>query len=203
MRPGFSIRAFLNPFTAEPNRLGLGGLKRLELRWGFDQDALVGVLRAVAPAPRVGALALLDGPAFGIGSLPPIPAKVSGLTVISIDLVKSYDLIESLIKPVGQETAGVSNPVVPKRPGDDLLRDLFANLGTKLAFYTQSNSHDEPGSAGGLAASRAAGSTFSVQVRDQDRVARAIDQLTRSFGPFVRQRFRFGARIGCRRSLPL
>ena len=114
--------------------------------------------------------------------------------MISIDLAKSYSLIDSLIKQVGQRTAGLSNPAILQQQGEDLRRDLFANLGTKLAFYTQSNTHDEPGSAGGLAASRAAGSTFSVQVRDQDRVARVIDQLTRSFGPFVRQRFRFGAR---------
>ena len=96
---------------------------------------------------------------------------------------------------MGQETAGaLESGSSMRQQGVDLRRDLFANLGTKLAFYTQSNSHDEPGSAGGLAASRAAGSTFSVQVRDQDRVARVIEQLTRSFGPFVRQRFRFGAR---------
>ena len=87
---GFLDSGVLESHSAESAQLGLGGLKRLELRWGFDQDALVGVLRAVAPAPRAGALALLDQPAFGIGSLPPIPAKVSGLTVMSIDLAKSH-----------------------------------------------------------------------------------------------------------------
>jgi prepilin-type processing-associated H-X9-DG protein len=191
---GFLESCVLESLSAESAQLGLGGLKRLELTWGFDQNALVSNLRGVAPAPRSGVLALLDQPAFGIGSLPPIPAKVSGLTVISIDLVKSYDLIDTLIKRVGQETAGVSNPTILRQQGVDLRRDLFANLGTKLAFYTQSSHHDEPGSAGGLAVSRAAGSTFSVPVRDQDRVAGVIEQLTRSFGPFVRQRFRFGAR---------
>ena len=40
----------------------------------------------------------LDQPSFGIGSLPPVPANVSGLTVMSIDLAKSYDLIDSLVK---------------------------------------------------------------------------------------------------------
>ena len=111
-----------------------------------------------------GALALLDQPSFGIGSLPPIPAKVSGLTVMSIDLAKSYDLIDSLIKLVGpQGTAGLSNPVIMEQQGLDLRKDLLANLGPKLAFYTQSDIHGEPSSAAGLAASRAAGSTFSVQ----------------------------------------
>jgi prepilin-type processing-associated H-X9-DG protein len=192
---GFLDSGALLPLAKETVQLGLSGVKRLELRWGFDQDALVGVLRAVAPAPRAGALALLDQPAFGIGTLPAIPEKVSGLTVMSIDLAKSYDMIDSLIKQVGSpKSAGLSNPVVLRQQGVDLRKDLLANLGTKLAFYTQSPPHHEPGSAGELAASRAAGSTFSVQLRDQDRVARVIDPLARSFGPFMRQRFRLGAR---------
>jgi hypothetical protein len=192
---GFLDSGFLEPLSSEQVQLGLGGLKRLELRWGFDQDALQGILHAVAPAPRPGALALLDQPTFGIGSLPPVPAKVSGLTVISIDLAKSYDLIDSLMKLIGpQQTTGLSNPIIMEQQGIDLRKDLLANLGSKLAFYTQSNLHDEPVSAAGLAASRAAGATFSVQLRDRDRVARAIDPLMRSFGPFLRQRFRFGPR---------
>lgn len=192
---GFLDSSVLESLSGETVQLGLGGVKRLELRWGFDQDALVGILRAVAPAPRAGALAILDQPAFGIGSLPPIPAKVNGVTVVSIDLAKSYDLIDSLIKQVGHhESAGLSNPIIVQQQGVDLRRDLLANLGTKLAFYTQSNTHDEPGSAGGLAASRAAGTTISVQLRDQDRVSRVIDPLMRSSGPFLRQQFRFGAR---------
>ena len=98
---GFLDLGVLEPLPSELVQLGLGGLKRVELRWGFDQDALLGIIRAVAPAPRAGALALLDQPTFGIGSLPPIPARVSGLTVMSIDLAKSYDLIDNLIKLAG------------------------------------------------------------------------------------------------------
>ena len=59
---GFLDSCVLESLSAESVQLGLRGLKRLELRWGFDQDALVGILRAVAPAPREGALALLDQP---------------------------------------------------------------------------------------------------------------------------------------------
>jgi prepilin-type processing-associated H-X9-DG protein len=192
---GFLDANVLEPLSVELTQFGLGGLKRVELSWGFDQDALVGVLRIVAPALRTGALALLDQPSFGIGSLPPIPANVSGLTVISIDLEKSYDLIDSLIKRVGpQGTAGLKNPVIMEQQGLDLRRDLLANVGPKLAFYTQSDIPGESSNAAELAVSRAAGSTFSVELRDRERVARAIDPLMRSFGPFMRQRFRFGAR---------
>ena len=149
----------------------------------------------MAPAPRVGLLALFDQPTFGVGSLPPIPDRVSGLTVMSIDLAKSHDLIDHLIKSIRpQETAGLANPVIMEQQGVSLRRDLLANVDTKLAIYTQSPNHDEIRSAAGLAVARAAGSTFSAQIRDRDRVARAIDPLMRSFGPYVRQRFRFGTR---------
>jgi prepilin-type processing-associated H-X9-DG protein len=192
---GFVDARVLEPLSSELTELGLGGLKRVELRWGFDQAALLGMLRIVAPAPRTGALALLDQPSFGIGSLPHIPPNVSGLTVMSFDFAKSYDLIGALLKLSGsQGSIGLKNPVIMEQQGMDLRKDLLANLGGKLAFYTQSDIHGESNNAAELAVSRAAGSTFSVELRDRDRVIRAIDPLMRSFGPFMRQRFRFGAR---------
>ena len=78
-----------------------------------------------------------------------------------------------------------------EQQGLDLRKDLLANLGPKLAFYTQSDVAGESSNAAGLAVSRAAGSTFSVELRDRDRVARAIDPFMRSFGPFMKQRFQF------------
>ncbi len=192
---GFLDALVLAPLSSEMTQLGLGGLRRVELKWGFDQDAMLYTLRVVAPAPRTGALALLDQPSFGIGSLPRIPAKVNGLTVISINLAKSYDLVDSLIKLSGPNGAtGLKNPVIMEQQGLDLRRDLLANLDSKLLFYTQADTPGESNNAAGLAASRAAGSTFSVEVRDHDKVSRAIDPLLRSFGPFMRQRFRFGGR---------
>lgn len=192
---GFLDTSVLEPLSSKLTQLGIGGLKRVELRWGLDQDALLSILRIVAPSPRAGALALLDQPNFAIGSLPPIPAHVSGLTVMSIDLVKSHDLIDSLIKLVGtQQPNGLKNPVIMDQQGMDLRKDLLANLGPKLAFYTQSEIPGESNNAAALAVSHAAGSTLSVELRDPDRVARAIDPLMRSFGPFMNQRFRFGPR---------
>ena len=192
---GFLDTGFLGQLSKELLQLGLGGLNRLELRWGFDQAALQGILRVVAPTPRVGLLALLDQPKFGVGTLPPIPDRVSGFTVMSIDLAKSHDLIDGLIKSERPlETAGLANPVIMEQQGVSLRRDLLANVDPKIAIYTQSLNQDELRSAAGLAVTRAAGSTFSLQIRDRDRVARALDPLMRSFGPYVRQRFRFGAR---------
>ncbi len=192
---GFLDAKVLEPLSPELTQFGLGGLERVELRWGIDRDALLGMLRIVAPAPRTGALALLDQPSFGIAAIPRIPPNVSGVTVISINLAKAYDLIDSMMKRSGtQGNTGLSNPVILQQQGLDLRNDLLANLGTKLAFYTQSTLRGESNSPAELAVSRAAGSTFSVEVRDPDRVARAIDPLMRSFGPLLRQRLRFSAR---------
>jgi hypothetical protein len=192
---GFLDAKVLEPLSSELTPLGLGGLKRVELRWGFNQNALLGILRIVAPAPRAGVLALLDQPSFGVGSLPHIAPNVSGLTVMSIDLAKSYDVIDSMMKLTGpQGTRGLKNPVIMEQQGLDLRKDLLANLGTKLAFYTQSEIPGESNNAAQMLASRAAGSTISIELHDRDRVARAIDPLMRSFGPFMRQRFRVGAR---------
>ena len=49
------------------------------------------VIRAIAPAPRRGVLALLDQPTFDAQSLPPIPAGVHGFIVLSLDVPKTYD----------------------------------------------------------------------------------------------------------------
>ena len=51
---GFLDIAALPPLPPEAAQLGLDGLKRIELQWGFQDDALVSVLRVVAPEPRRG-----------------------------------------------------------------------------------------------------------------------------------------------------
>src|SRR5262249_41101213 len=86
---GFLDIAALPPLPPEAAQLGLGGLKRIELQWGFQDDALLSVLRVVAPQPRRGALALLDQPNFGISSLPTLPSGLTGFTALSVDLAKT------------------------------------------------------------------------------------------------------------------
>ncbi len=92
-------------------RLGLDGIKRLELVWGFEGEAMRTVIRAVAPAPRRGVLALIDQPTFDAQSLPPIPAGVHGFIVLSLDVPKTYDAILGLYKMAGPgEGARISAP---------------------------------------------------------------------------------------------
>ena len=86
-------------------QLGLDGLKRIELAWGFQDDALMSVVRVVAPAPRRGVLALLDQPTFEIGSVSPLPATQTGFTLLSIDLARTYDQVVAISKESNPQLA--------------------------------------------------------------------------------------------------
>ncbi|HKI16889.1 MAG TPA: DUF1559 domain-containing protein, partial [Isosphaeraceae bacterium] len=189
--------AALGPLPADAVQLGLDGVKQIELRWGFQGEALMSVLRVVAPAPRRGLLSLLDQPTFGIHSLPPVPANVTGFTVLSIDLAKSYDEIVALVK---QSDPGRDADVVTfetrarQRLGLDLRKDLFAHLGTNLVFCAQAPLREETGSAAEMLISQFGGFTFSAQVRSEAVVVRAIDPLIKAFNTEWRQQLRVAAR---------
>ena len=103
---------------------------------GFQGAALVTRLRG-APAPRRGVLALLDQPTFGVDTLPPLPAHLTSLFVLSFDLAKTYDQVEALMKLVNpQSPTDLSNAGILARHGIDL-RGAIGHLGPRFAFYTQ------------------------------------------------------------------
>ena len=155
---GFLDMAALEPLSSGMVGLGLDSLKRIELRWGFQDDALLSVLRLVAPEPRRGMLALLDQTTFRLDSLPPIPADVSGFTVMSIDLPRTYDQVDLLIKQADPDAkVGLTNPAVLAQRGLDLRRDFLAHLGPLIALYTQAPIREESRNAAELLASRIAG----------------------------------------------
>jgi prepilin-type processing-associated H-X9-DG protein len=185
---GFLDMAALEPLSSGMVGLGLDGLKRIELRWGFQDDALLSVLRLVAPEPRRGMLALLDQPSFRLSSLPPLPADVTGFTVMSIDLAKSYDQVDRLIKQADPDAkVGLANPTLLAQQGLDLRRDFLAHLGPMVALYTQAPIREESRNAAELLASRAAGFTVSAQLRDQAAVARVMDPLVQTIPRVMRQ----------------
>ena len=142
---------------------GLGGLERVELTWGFDQEALLGTVELWHQLLAQVLLRLLDQPSFGIGSLPRIPAKVSGLTVMSIDLAKSYDLVDALIKLTGADRGHRA-----RQPGDhgttrDGLTRTYWRILARSWRSTRSPIFETIlESAAELMASRAAGTTFQA-----------------------------------------
>src|SRR5207248_3335783 len=78
---------------------------KADLVLSHPSDVVLGVLAVVAPEPRRGVLTLLDQPAFGIGSLPPLPRRLTGFTVLSIDPAKTYDQIIALVKTANPQAA--------------------------------------------------------------------------------------------------
>ena len=95
------------------------------------------VLRVVAPEPRQGILALLDQPYVRHRSLPPLPAGLSGFTALSIDLLKTYDQIVSLMKkanPPAADQVPAIEEMIRERFGLDIRNDLLAQPGPQAGL---------------------------------------------------------------------
>jgi Protein of unknown function (DUF1559) len=188
---GFVDLTALPQLSPRSIKLGLDGLKRIELRWGFQANALMTVIHAVAPSPRRGALALLDQPTFGIGSLPPLPSNLTGFTVLSADLVKTYDQVVALTRqasPEGDDHVVQFETAVRQAIDLDLRGDLFRYLGPRLAFYAQAIAPKAGAPAVPSPFSQLAGVTISVQVRDQVSADKAFDSLMETLNSHLMQR---------------
>jgi prepilin-type processing-associated H-X9-DG protein len=194
---GFVDITGLPPMPPEAAQLGLDGLRRIELQWGFQDDALLAVLGVVAPAPRRGILALLDQPTFHIRSLPPLPAGLTGFTVLSIDLAKTYDQIIGLIKesnPQGADGFDQLEEMIRQRFGFDLRKDLLAGLGPKLSFYAQAPGADVVANPAMAMFGQFTGLTISSQVHG-DSMAKVIDPLVTTINLIIQSQ-RAAARRG-------
>ena len=151
---GFIDFARLPGLSPPSIQLGLDGVKRLEFVLGFEGEATRTVVRAVAPSPRRGVLALLDQPTFDVASLPPIPAGVHGFVVLSVDWTKTYDrVVELLFKTAppgggGPGAAAMIEDPVRQQFGFDLRQDLIAGLGPKVTFSMQDPAGGAKGSRG-------------------------------------------------------
>jgi prepilin-type processing-associated H-X9-DG protein len=174
--------AALPPMPAEAARLGLDGLKRIELQWGIQDDASVAILNVVAPAPRRGVLALLDQPTFQARSLPPMPAGLTGFSVLSLDFAKTYDQIIGMLKqanPQGADGFDQLEAAFRQRFGFDVRKDLLANLGPKLAIYSQAGVADAAVDPAAAMLAQFAGLTIAAQARD-DAFAHVFDPVMRA-----------------------
>lgn len=130
----------MKPLPAEATKLGLDGLKRVEFRFGFQNDALTSVLRVVAPAPRTGILALIDQPSFNLTNLPPLPAGLTNFTALSVDLGKTFDRVIAMVNasdPATSEKVATFEKNVNGMLKMDLRRDLLAHLGPEVVTYDQ------------------------------------------------------------------
>jgi len=121
-----------------PDALGLGSMKRLDYRWGFQDDSLMSITRISAPSPRKGALALLDGPGFEKGSLPPVPESVTDFSVVAFDAKGTIDKlvdVAKMIRPDAGEQWKQAVDAVKAKTRLRLKEDILGHLGPKAAWY--------------------------------------------------------------------
>ncbi len=91
--------------TAEKiEELGFNEIKRTVGRWGFQDKALVADVRIEAPAPRKGAIACLDQPAFRTDRLPSLPAGVGTFLVGSIGFDGTSQRVADVLKLVDPDS---------------------------------------------------------------------------------------------------
>ena len=185
---GFIDLGGLHPVPQKAVTLGLDGLKRFELRWGFQDEAIMTVLGVVAPAPRRGVLALLDQPTFEINTLPSLPADLTGFAVLSADFSKTYDQVIDLVKradPQGAARVSGFEDMARRQFGLDVRKDLIEHLGPKVAFYAQASDQGAALNPAAIVMQQLAGYTLSAQVGDQAAVAGALERLAKGINDFL------------------
>ncbi|HWE38744.1 MAG TPA: DUF1559 domain-containing protein [Isosphaeraceae bacterium] len=185
---GFVDFAALPPLPPDAAKLGLDGVKRVDLRWGFQDDALMTVVRAVAPSPRRGVLALFDQPSLDLRSLPPIPADAHGFTALSVDLAKTYDRVVALFKasdPAAAKSIESAERTVREKTGLRLREDWLAHLGPKLVLFAKPVEQANPGAAMMMAGPGEV--TILVQIDDVATISKGIDRVMALVNDAIKQ----------------
>ena len=129
---GFVDMAGLPALPENPKKIGLDGLKRIEFRWGFQDEALVSRVQIVAPAPRRGVFTLVDQPTFDLKSLPPLPAGHPRSPCSRSIWPRTYDQFVALVKaanPAGEQSVDAVENAIRAQFGLDLRNDLLKHLG--------------------------------------------------------------------------
>jgi prepilin-type processing-associated H-X9-DG protein len=175
---GFVDFAAMPPLPPDAVKLGLDGVKRIDLRWGFQDDALMTVVRAIAPAPRRGIPALFDQPSLDLKSLPPIPADVHGFTALSVDMAKTYDKVIALMKgsdPAAAKRIEDAERNVREKTGLRLREDWLSHLGPKLAIFAKPA--EQPRNGAPMMPGWPSELTVLVQTDDAVTLSKGIDRL--------------------------
>ncbi len=175
----------LPPLPREARAMGLDRIKRFDYRWGFHGPAIQSIIGAVVPSPRTGIPALFDQPTFDVHHLPPLPAGLTGFTVLSLDAARSYDQVSAIAKAMNPRAAqplAAIEASVQQMTGLKLRDDLLAPLGSRVVIYTVPTKINAPPNVlAGLAHALvfAPRLTVVIDVKDHDAVARAIDSLAK------------------------
>jgi hypothetical protein len=112
------------------------GIERIDLRLGFEGDALATVGRLVVPKPRKGPSTLFDQPTFEKTSLLPLPDTVDSFTELSINPSQVVELLTQLglSDAIKSELDSFEESI--QRSGKvNLRKDLLAHLGPRIAVF--------------------------------------------------------------------
>jgi prepilin-type processing-associated H-X9-DG protein len=183
---GFFDVTAMPPMPPQAVQLGFDGLKRVEIQWGIQDDAMLAVVGLVAPQPRRGVLTLLDQPTFTVKTLPPLPAGLSTFLVLSLDPGKLYDQIVALARltnPQGGDGFAQLELALRQRFGFDLRKDILAQLGPKIALYSQAQGAGAVGNPAAMLG-QLAGLTIAVQARDE-ALAQNLDKLVQAINLII------------------
>src|SRR5271157_3971814 len=188
---GFVDLAAVPPVPEKAAKAGFDGVKRIELQWGFQDEALMTLVRVVAPSPRRGVLAFFDQPTFDLRSLPPLPAGHPAFAVFSVDLARTYDQFVALVKatdPEGEQGVEAFENAIRGQFGLDLRNDLLKHLGPKLALYSQATAPSPGGNPMAAIMAAYTGVTLTFQVRDEGAVRRQLEVLIKGINQVLVQR---------------
>lgn len=137
----FFDMAALPALPPDAQRLGLGGLRRFEYRWGVEGKAIKTVLTIEAPAPRTGLLAFFDFGASNPVKVPSIPSDLTALTLLSLKpeaLLANVLALEATTgrRDLAQRVADITANI--KEHADrDLITDVLKPIGPGFAFYSR------------------------------------------------------------------
>ncbi|MFO0889376.1 MAG: hypothetical protein U0790_09585 [Isosphaeraceae bacterium] len=187
---GFVDLSALPAMPPDAVKLGFDGLKRVEIQWGFQSEALMTSVRLQAPSPRRGVLGLLDQPTFKLNALPPIPAGQTSFAVLSIDAAPAYDRFVALRKsasPAGNDVDAFENGF-RQAFGLDPRGDLLAHLGPRLAVYSQAPAHAPAGNPLEAMVLPYTGLTLVAEVKDEVALARSLETLIEGINRMLTQR---------------
>jgi hypothetical protein len=112
------------------------GVNRIDVRRGFDADALMTVTRLVAPKPWQAGLAVFDQPTFDKASLMPMPDSVGSFVELSISPAKLLDAFEQ-IGSAGAIKAHIDalRETIKNTGQIDLRKDILGHLGPRMVAY--------------------------------------------------------------------
>ena len=169
-------------------------VKRLDYRWGFEDESLMGVARLVAPQPRKGALAFFGKPATDPKSILPVPDGVEYFASLSLKPEQVTALFSDSLGG-GPAQGRFAQLVEDLRSHSriDLQKDLLAHMGPRIMLYMAPGGASavvdaeqaEPGAPGALDPSALLkqfgpslpSPVLAAEVNDPVKFGRALDAL--------------------------